>query len=445
MGRCQGRYCTPHLAALVAHSDRLEFAPQLPLRPVPLAALAVEKPEWKGHKRSLLPERKSSSKEPLPVQAAATVIIGAGIVGLWTALFLARAGHEVVIVDSGFPNGGASGGNAGSLHAQLLSFDYGWKAESGGGPAAKTLPLQAESILLWQRLATEFEVDPEITITGGVMVAENERDLSLLAAKTALERANGIDCEVIGAGELRRLEPNLSRRFLGAAFCPLEGKINPLTATDSVLQEARRAGAIMLTQTAVRGIDRDRSGFVVQTSRGSFRSGRVVNAAGAFAGTIGEMLGARIPVYGAPLQMAVTEAAEPLVSRLVSHADRHLTLKQAANGNLIIGGGWPAGLDPVHGYPRPFRESLEGNLWIAQHVLPALRKLHLIRSWAAMNINIDGAPILGEYPGLPGFFNAVTSNGYTLGPIMGQTCAELVLRGHADRDISAFTVERFQN
>ena len=63
--------------------------------------------------------------------------------------------------------------------------------------------------------------------------------------------------------------------------------------------------------------------------------------------------------------------------------------------------------------------TIEGNLWVAQHVLPSLRKLHVVRTWAAMNINIDGTPIVGEHPAVPGFFNEATSNGYKLGPIWG--------------------------
>jgi glycine/D-amino acid oxidase-like deaminating enzyme len=76
-------------------------------------------------------------------------------------------------------------------------------------------------------------------------------------------------------------------------------------------------------------------------------------------------------------------------------------------------------------------------------VLPTLRKLRVLRSWGAINIDIDGAPILGQHPGVPGFFNAVSANGYTLGPILGKTTAELILTGKADRDISAFGIERF--
>ena len=446
MGRCQGRYCAPALAELIglpAHESDL-FAPQIPLRPVPLAALCVQKPEWGGHRRAFLPLQPSlSATEPLPVEKASVAVIGAGIAGISTALFLARAGIDVVVLDRGWPNGQASGGNAGSLHAQLLSFDHGAKAEGGGSPAAKTLPLQRDSILLWQQLERELEADFELAITGGLMVAETPSDLAFLAEKTKVERAYGMDCDIVGAAELRTLEPALDTVFIGAAFCPQEGKINPLFATQRLLSAAVAAGARVLSLTNVTAIERAADGFVVTTDRGRMKARRIVNAAGGFASEIGSMLSLDIPVFGTPLQMIVTEAVEPLVTRLIAHADRHLTLKQAANGNFLIGGGWTAGLDPVHRRPRPLRASLEGNLWIAQHVVPALRKLHVIRSWAAMNIDIDGAPILGEHPAVQGFFNAVTSNGYTLGPLVGRITADLIARGHADRDIGPFSVGRF--
>jgi glycine/D-amino acid oxidase-like deaminating enzyme len=288
-------------------------------------------------------------------------------------------------------------------------------------------------------LGTSFE----LKASGGLMVAETEKDLAFLAAKTSVERAQGIDCDIIGHNDLRRLEPALDPRFVGAAFCPQEGKINPLVATEGIHRAALAAGARVITGVEVQSINRLPSGFNLATNRGEIRAGQVVNAAGAFASRIGAMLGVDIPVHGAPLQMIVTEPAEPVISRLVAHADRHLTLKQARNGAFIIGGGWTAALDPVRQHPRPLRDSIEGNLWVAQHVVPGLRKLHVLRSWAAMNINIDGAPILGEHPAVPGFFTCVTSNGYTLGPIMGRTTAAMILHGDAGRDVTPFSIARF--
>ena len=447
MGRCQSRYCGTHLHELLHeqpghHTQRLVM--QVPLRPVPVASLAMEKPEWLGHKHSLLPGPLQSRprNEDLP-RDAAIVVIGAGIAGLSTAMNLALAGEDVIVLDRSWPNASASGGNAGSLHGQLLSFDFDKQSKAGGSQALKTLVLQRDSIALWQELQQASPLDFEIKITGGLMVAETEQDLVFLKVKAALEREQGIPCDVIGRNDLRAMEPALDERFLGAAFCPIEGKINPLVATQAVLTKARQSGARIYSRCEVRHIEQTASGFIIHTNDGPIRAGRIVNAAGAFSSRIGSMLSTRIPVFGAPLQMIVTESAQPMVHSLVAHAARHLTLKQAGNGNFIIGGGWTAGLDPAQDYPRPLRDSLEGNLWIAQHVVPDLKKLHVLRSWGAMNINIDGAPIIGEHPSIKGFYTAATSNGYTLGPIMGRVTADLMVRGKTDWDVGIFSLERF--
>jgi len=448
MGRCQGRYCEATLRALYAFErqvgERGDFAPQAPLRPIPLAAIAVAKAEWRGHRRVALSAPTAQPGEPLGVAAVETLIVGAGVAGLSTALFLAREGREAIVVDAGWPNAGASGANAGSLHAQLLSFDFDAESGDDGGPAARTLPLQLESIRLWRELERELGGDFEIKLSGGLMLAENEADLVRLEQKARLERAYGVASVVIDRAALRALEPALDERFCGAAFCPDEGKINPLIATHGLLRGAQAKGARVFPQTAVLSMERAANGFRVLTNRGEIRAARVVNAAGGYAADIGEMLGLSTPVHGAPLQMIVTEPAAPTLTCLVAHARRHLTLKQTANGGFLIGGGWPATLDATRRRPRATRASLEGNAWVAQDVLPALRKLHILRSWGAINIDIDGAPLLGEHPSAPGFFYAVTSNGYTLGPAVGRTTAELITKGRAERDISQFGVERFR-
>lgn len=445
MGRCQARYCGVSLHGLVAAKPKGEqdfLTPQPPLRPVPLGLVAEAKPEWRGHKRALLPRFDQRGASPLPETECATLVIGAGVAGLATAYYLSRAGHDVIVLERGWSNGSASGGNAGSLHAQLLSFDFD-PSSTALTPAMRTLALQKESIALWQGLQQTLGMDLQVKITGGLMIAASEDDLRRMAAKTAIERAQGIDSEVVDGSTLRSMEPAISTSAVGAAYCPIEGKINPLVATQALGDAARSSGARLYDNCNVVAIAREGGGFVVTTSRGTLRAGRVVNTAGPFARAIGTMLGVDIPVYGAPLQMIVTEAVAPLVSCLVAHASRHLSLKQAANGNIIIGGGWYAGVDPVRGRAAATHEGLEGNIAVAQSVVPQLAHVHMIRSWAAMNIDIDGAPILGEHPAVPGFYTAVGANGYTLAPAFGLSMAELILHGRAERDISAFSVTRF--
>ena len=60
-----------------------------------------------------------------------------------------------------------------------------------------------------------------------------------------------------------------------------------------------------------------------------------------------------------------------------------------------------------------------------------------------MNVNIDGAPILGESQKVPGFYHAVSVNGITLGPLIGHMTAETVRTRSAVPGISGFTLDRF--
>jgi glycine/D-amino acid oxidase-like deaminating enzyme len=118
-------------------------------------------------------------------------------------------------------------------------------------------------------------------------------------------------------------------------------------------------------------------------------------------------------------------------------------LKQAASGGLVIGGAWSAAYDEARRFISATRPSIEGNLWVAQQVLPQIAGLHVLRTWAAMNVDIDGAPIIGAVPGLHGFFNAVTSNGYTLAPIVARMTRELMLHGGCECDPTPFSITRF--
>jgi glycine/D-amino acid oxidase-like deaminating enzyme len=450
MGRCQGRYCGPQLARLCAEATGQPpdafalFAPRFPAKPLPLAAVACEKGEWSGH-GEIEPPRALTARSQANATATDSdvVVIGAGILGSCTAYYLAKEGLDVVQLERGQPNGQASGGNAGSLHVQLLSYDFGDRAIKGGKPAAETLPLQRDSARLWPLLEKELGCDLEIRITGGLMVGEDEATLDHLRRKAALERSYGVRVELISAAELRSIAPAVSKSMLGAAWCPEEGKINPMLATPAINRAAVATGVRLLANTEVLAIERTAKGFSMRTSRGEFRAPRVLNAAGAWSSHVAAMLGIRLPTRASPLQMIVTEPAPALVGHLIAHANRHLTLKQAENGNLIIGGGWRATIDSATQRPRVRRDSFEGNLWVASHVLPALQSIHVIRSWAATNVSIDGAPILGETPGVPGFYNAVTVNGITLGPIIGTLTAQMIRTGCTTRDLSAYLLSRF--
>ena len=304
MGRCQGRYCGAALARACAESaerrgsgpdERGWFTPRFPVKPVPAAALAKEAPELREQDQGMPPPRTEPpafrSRAAGAGEEAEVAVIGAGIVGSCVAYYLAREGVDVVVLERGRRNCAASGNNAGSLHVQLLAYDFGDWAQAGGGPAANTLPLQRDSAAIWPKLAAALGADLDIEITGGLMLAEDPRRLKHLKRKAALERRHGVEVEILSAIELRELAPYVSPRMAGAAWCPAEGKINPLLAAPAVLEGALAAGARLRERAEVHAVARTGSGFEVRTARGPVRAGKVLNASGGWSARVAEMVG----------------------------------------------------------------------------------------------------------------------------------------------------------
>ncbi|MBM3650429.1 MAG: FAD-dependent oxidoreductase [Alphaproteobacteria bacterium] len=445
MGRCQGRYC----AAAVARMTSQEvgefglFAPRPPAKPVPIRALAVEQPEWTGHKDFVPPDMaRPRDIAPLPAETVDTVVIGGGVAGSCLAYWLAREGIEALVLERDEVSLQASGANAGTLHVQLLAFDY-----ALDGPldnrAADTLALGPASVALWQEIQADTGQDLEMKVCGGLMLAETARDIAFLKGKIALERSRGVEAELIGANELRALEPCVGEAAIAAEWCPGEGKINPLKGSYAVVATAKALGARFRHGSSVTAIERDGMHWRLSTSRGEVRARRVVNAAGPWAAEVARLVAVELPVRGAPLQMVVTEPTAPTLSRVLAYAHRHLTLKQMASGAFMIGGGWTAGLDEEQRLSRALRGSVEGNLWIASRAVPAIADLHAVRIWAGMNVNIDRAPILGEVPGLPGFYNCVSSNGYTLAPVLSRLTAEMLGGRSTSLPVEPYSIRRF--
>ncbi len=247
--------------------------------------------------------------------------------------------------------------------------------------------------------------------------------------------------EMLSGDEARSLAPYLSPQVIAASLSRDEGKINPLRAAPAVLASAIAAGVKVHVQTRVLSIAKTVEGFRVGTSQGVVIAKRVVNAAGAWAGAVAALAGDALPVRPNPIQMLVTESLPVKIPYHLMHATRRLTLKQAAKGNLIIGGGWKAAWDPGAKRMRPSLQGISGNLAVVTRMLPGLGPLLVIRSWTGTAFVTQ--PAIGESAKVPGLFHAITQNGMTLAPAAGRLCADLVLGRPARKDAKAFSPARF--
>lgn len=355
------------------------------------------------------------------------IVIGGGIAGCATTFYLAADGVDVTLLEQNELSSLASGVNAGSLHAQIQTDPFVELGESWAREFSPALSFYAESIALWQEAESVLGADLEVVQGGGLLVAANDQEMRLIEAKMSVERAAGLEMELLDSNDLRRMAPYMSEHLVGAAYCPIEGKANPLVAGPAFAAAAESLGAKILQGCEVLDIRRGKAGFQIETSKGQFQTSRLVNAAGTAAGRIAAMVGAEVEVQSFPLQLSVTEPIAPLIGHLVYSAGEMLTLKQTKSGTVLIGGGWPATLEK-HNRTQVTRKSLFGNLGVALEVVPDLASVSIVRTWVGqVNGNKSWRPSIGEMPGLPGFFiNYVPWMGFTGGPAGGRIIASLV-------------------
>jgi glycine/D-amino acid oxidase-like deaminating enzyme len=114
---------------------------------------------------------------------------------------------------------------------------------------------------------------------------------------------------------------------------------------------------------------------------------------------------------------------------LVQHIGRRLTLKQAASGTFIIGGGWPSRAEQRPARYSTIWESAAGNAAVAVRVMPGLADVRVVRMWTGVWAGTsDLQPVLGQSAVLPGYFVCMAPTGFTLGPLVARQLAANIAR-----------------
>ncbi|MCI5076611.1 FAD-dependent oxidoreductase [Oricola sp.] len=366
------------------------------------------------------------------------LVIGGGITGQSAALAAADAGARVTIVDAA-RNAGSTA-NAGSLHVQMQSRFLRLNPHLADN-LESSLPLYVRAVTAWEELDQRLG-GVELVRQGGLMLAETAEQAAFLEQKAEREIRKGLDVEILDRDALFRHAPYLSERFVAAELCHNEGKLNPLVANRKMTAELDRLGVS-------RHVDRivqigEENGKAVAQGAERFVADRIIIAAAWGSGELARPLGLTIPTPGEPLHMNITEPAEYVIHHLIQHAERSITLKQFASGQVVIGGGWPATLDRDDALPAIKPQSLTGNVALAGEIVPAVVGLRLLRTWAGVNTPVDGKATLGPIKAgglihfaLPG------DAGYTLGPIVGRCAAASAMGTTPPMDIAPFTPDRF--
>ena len=287
------------------------------------------------------------------------------------------------------------------------------------------------------------------------MLAETAEQARTLEQKVAIEQGWGLDVRMLDQRQVQQVAPYLSEEVFAAAFCPIEGKADTRTAGPALARAAMREGAMVATRTEVVNMRRDGNRWrLTLCSDDGYRdvtADAVIIAAGVWTTAIGDLIGVDLPTIPLALQMTVSLKVPKFIDHLVQHAGERLSLKQALDGNVLIGGGWAArlprtasGAPDFSKRPKLLQSSLAGNAAVAGRVVPQVAEIPALRSWGGLTtVTPDQLPLVGPVPNAPGVFVATGGSAFTLGPSFAQVLTDLVAGRVPTTDLSSFDPIRY--
>lgn len=361
--------------------------------------------------------------------------MGSGIIGASCAWHLASRGLDVAVVErEGSPAMGSTGKSAAGVRVQFTT--------------APNIGLSMHSLPFYRDFERRFGHDVGYKPIGYLLLATEDRWARHLES-VELQHAMGAPVEVLTPEEGLKYLPYETEGLAGATYGPWDGVIDPHMATNAWVAMAREEGATFHFRTPVQGIQREAGGgWALSTPNGTFTSGHVVNAAGAWSGGVAELAGLEVPVVPKKIQIFCSAPIED---------DRIYPLTvDLATGTYLRGEGDRVliGLDKLDQEPG-FTEGLEWD-WM-EHILitgverfPWWAELGIDRKaswWGYYEVSPDHSPIIAAHPGRETWVDACGFSGHGImhAPAAGIAVSEIIADGRSHTvDVSAFRHDRFE-
>jgi glycine/D-amino acid oxidase-like deaminating enzyme len=420
--------------------------------------------------------------DPVVPARAGVVIIGGGIIGVCTALFLAEKGHSVVLCEKG------------RIGGEQSSRNWGWCRTMGRD--AREIPLAIESLRLWRGMNEQTNRETGYRQPGILYLCETEKEIAAQEQWLSEARQYQVDARLLRGAAIDALVPGGSSLFVGAMHTPTDGRAEPSQAAPAIAEAARDKGATILTECAVRGIE-TQGGRVagVVTEKGRIACDAVVLAGGAWSRLFCGNAGVELPqlkVLGSVFRTAPLDGAPDITAggsvfafrkrldggytiarrnanvaditpdsfRLLlqylptlrqNYGEVRLRLSRRFFEEWGIQRRWS--LDEATPFeavrvldPAPKQATLEEARTALSRAFPAFARMQVAESWAGLiDVTPDAVPVIGEVAAIPGFFLATgfSGHGFGIGPGAGRLVADLVAGDTPVVDPAPFRFSRF--
>ncbi|MBY8877304.1 FAD-binding oxidoreductase [Streptomyces sp. PLK6-54] len=362
-------------------------------------------------------------------------VIGVGILGASVGWNLSRRGVQVVFIDAGRPGEG------------VTDWSFSWVNASNKTALKSYFDLNVAGMAAHRELARAIGPDSWWYPSGHLRWADDRAAETKLLETASLLTSWDYRVEVLTGAEVRRLEPALQLPDrVPVAFCADEAWVHGRHLVERLVGQAVAAGAEHRFGTAVRGIgtDADRRIRTVALSDGSVLDvDAVVNAAGPSASEVARFVARDLPMRREPgvvtrigcTRVPVRRAMHAPHIEIRPHGDAEVVLHSREVDGLI-----DALIDTEADPPELAQRLHEA----ACHVVPELRDARIAQTRVVQRpIPADGFPSVGEVPSVPGYYEAVSHSGITLGPVIGRLLASEILSGTRDAMLADFRPERF--
>ena len=368
-------------------------------------------------------------------QTADIVIIGGGVMGASAAYHLAQAGagRIVLLERESFFGQGATGRCAGGVRYQFAT--------------EVNIRLSQASLPMIERFPEEMGQECDYRPIGYLLVLTRPEDVAAFERNVALQHRLGVQTEWLTGDEVRRRLPLM--RFpdaLAGTFHQKDGLVDPNSIVMGYVNQARALGVRALTDVTVTGIETSGGRVTaVTTNNGVIQCEHVVNAAGPWAGLIGQMAGVDVPITPLRRQMITTTPIPELPADFPFVIDFAQSLYFHPEGKGLL-----TGMSNPHekpGFDQRVDEEWEWTaLEAAMKRIPLLEKVGRLSGWAGLyEMTPDAHPIFGRAP-LDGFWLVAgfSGHGFMHGPVAGKLMAEIMLEGRARTvDVNMLDLARF--
>jgi glycine/D-amino acid oxidase-like deaminating enzyme len=419
---------------------------------------------------------------PQPPASADVVVIGGGIIGVFTAYYLARRGVSVALVEKG------------RIGAEQSSRNWGWCRQQNRD--ARELPMASKSLDLWERFAAESGEDTGFRRCGLLYLSNDEAELARWASWRDFAKTAGVTTHMLGSREAAERGQATGRGWKGGVFSPTDGTADPGKAAPAVAAALVKLGGSVHQGCAARGIEME-GGRVsgVVTEAGVIKTRTAVLAGGAWASSFCRQLGVRFPQASVRQSILSVSAVQARLPDALFTAGVAATRRNDGRYALAISGRarvdltpqfmrfapqfvpmfakrWrnllPGGLEGVRGGhetlarwrldaptpmervrildPRPDPAAIRETLRRAVELLPDLREATVTDTWAGfVDSTPDGVPGIGEVPGVPGFILAAgfSGHGFGIGPGAGHLIADIATGAEPIVDPAPYRPGRF--